>query len=91
MRNRQQLAGLWAKRIRLYLQVMATKLYNIPLLGNAKAFWAFLDGYATSLDVDPNCGAPALHKSPEVLWEDFVQVASDANSAFWQHTRLDER
>ena len=66
---------------------MAHKLYNIPLLGNTKAFWAFLDAYATSLDVDPTCGKPALHRSPQALWEDFVTIAGDANSAFWRHTK----
>jgi hypothetical protein len=66
---------------------MARKLYNIPLLGNTKAFWAFRDAYATSLDVDPDCRRPALHKSPEALWEDFVRVATDANTAFLKHTK----
>jgi hypothetical protein len=66
---------------------MARKLYNLPLLGNQNAFWAFLDAYATSLDVDPACGRPRLHQAPEALWEDFVRVATDANSAFLRHTK----
>jgi hypothetical protein len=87
MHDWQGIVGLWPERIRLYLQAMARKLYNVPLLGNTKAFWTFLDAYATSLDIDPNCGTPTLHKSPEALWEDFVRVASDANSAFLRHTK----
>ena len=43
---------------------MSHNIYNIPLLGDTKAFWAFLDAYAQAVDVDPNCGQPALHKSP---------------------------
>jgi hypothetical protein len=66
---------------------MARKLYNIPLLGNQRAFWAFLDAYATSLDVHPACGPPPIHKAPEALWEDFDRVAGDANSAFWNHIK----
>ena len=67
---------------------MVTKIYNIPFLGNGSAFWAFLDAYATSLDVDPICGKPALHRAPDALWEDFVRVAADANYALSKRAKI---
>jgi hypothetical protein len=69
---------------------MARKVFNNPLVYDLKAFWAFLDGYATGLDVYPDCGRPRLHKSPEALWQDFVRVASDANSAFYRSAKKPE-
>ena len=86
MHNRPGRADLWREWIRLYFGVMARKIYNIPLLETTKAFWAFLDAYATSLDINPICGKPAIQKSPEALWEDFIRVTGDANAAFERHT-----
>jgi hypothetical protein len=87
MHNRHGITRLLPKGIRPYLLAMARKLYNIPLLENQRAFWAFLDAYATSLDVDPTCGRPWIHRSPQALWDDFVRVATDANIAFEKHTK----
>lgn len=63
---------------------MTRKLYNIRLLGDRKfrepAFDAFLDGYATSLDIYPRCGHPATKKPINALWEDFVRISADLNA-----------
>ena len=70
-----------------YLRAMARKLYNLPLLTDNRAFSAFLDAYATSLDVDPLCGRPRVNKSAEALWEDFVRISTDANNAFSRNVK----
>lgn len=83
------MASLWPGWIPLYPWVMARRGIK-PLVYDLKAFWAFLDGYATGYDVYPDCGPLPLHKSPEVLWQDFVRVASDANSAVYRNTKKPE-
>ena len=85
--HKRDARDLWPFGIRLYFQAMKRKLYNLPLVSDARAFWAFLDAYAASLDVIPDCSRTAPRKSADALWEDFVRVASDANSAFRRNTR----
>lgn len=84
MSREQGSPGLWRVWIRLYQQAMAKTLYNFKLLGDSRlrdsAFGAFLDSYATSIDVDPICYRPRRLRSAEALWGDFVRIASDANS-----------
>ena len=90
MHGRREIASLWPEWIRLYFWAMARKVLNIPLSYDLKRFWAFLDGYATGLDIYPACGTPPLHQSPKALWQDFVRVASDANSAFYRNVKKPE-
>jgi len=87
MRSELGVPSLWTRWIPLYFWAMARKLDNTPLFGNMRAFWAFLDGYASSMDLDPTCGRPLLHQSPEALWDDFVRVASDASYAFHSNVK----
>jgi hypothetical protein len=85
MQHEQDSVGLWRGLIRLYQRTMAKTLYNIRLLGDSRlrdsAFEAFLDGYATSIDVDPICYRPRRARSAEALGGDFVRIANDANRA----------
>ena len=89
MRREHGTAGLWRIWIRLYQLSMAKVLYNLRMLGDSKmrdaAFGAFLDAYATSIDIDPICYRPRRRKSAEALWADFVRVAMDANTAIDTH------
>jgi hypothetical protein len=91
MHNGQGVAGLCARWIRLYIGAMARKVLHTPFVYDLKAFWAFLDGYATGQDVYPSdCGPPPLHRSPDVLWRDFTRVASDVNAAFYRNAKKPE-
>ncbi len=90
------IAGLWSLRIPPYVRRMARHLYNLPLLADPRkrnsGLRAFLDGYAASMDIDPEpLDGRHLNKSADLLWEDFVKVASDANSAFRKIISINER
>ena len=52
-----------------------------PKLLDPEAFHAFLDGYATALDVDPVIRKPRIQRSPEIIWDDFMRIARDADRA----------
>ena len=85
MQHEQISIGLWRRWIRLYQQAMVKTLYNLRLLGDSRlrdgALEAFLDSYATSIDVDPICYRRPRMRSADALWGDFVRVASDASKA----------
>lgn len=82
MDHRRNSARLWLIGISLYALEMTRKAQTKLLNFDPKAFWAFLDGYATGMDIDPVCRRPRFHSSPEALWADFERVATDASSAF---------
>lgn len=87
--RKRSLGGLWASGIRLYARIMARKLYNHPLLANARvrdaAFASFVEAYATSLDIDPICYRQRARRPIDQLWEDFVAAASDVNRSVSAH------
>jgi len=73
--------GLRPSAPRIHLSVMVKRLFNLPTLGDPsrrERFLAwFLDGYAQSLDVYPDCRHLARQKDAGALWQDFVKVAED--------------
>jgi hypothetical protein len=72
---------------------MGRRLYNLRLLGDGKqrdsAFAAFVEGYASSLDVFPYCARLPAKRTVDQLWEDFVTVSGDVNRSV--HARLGGR
>jgi hypothetical protein len=64
---------------------MKLRYYNIPLLGDPEVVQsrlsAFLDAYATSLDVEPMCYRRVHRRSTDALWSDFVTISHDVNTS----------
>lgn len=85
MKHERNSATLWESKFSLYVVEMTRKIYNIRVLGDRKlrnsAFDAYLDGYASSLDIYPSCDHPAAKRPVNSLWDDFVRVSGDLNRA----------
>jgi len=85
---------LWVAKYFLYLSYMQRKLYNLRLLADKplrdQKFDIFIDGFAASIDIDPICIHPQRNKPINALWEDFVRIASDANTGLTKNHKLIE-
>lgn len=69
----------------LYSIFMSSNLFNLRVLGEKRRreqllSW-FLDGYAQSLDLTPDCYRAVRRKEAKALWGDFVKVAADMRRA----------
>lgn len=64
---------------------MKLRYYNTSLLGDPEVaqtrFSAFLDAYATSLDVEPRCYRRVHRRAADALWSDFVTISHDVNAS----------